>query len=377
VSAGKLLHQAEAAGRLSKQLAGPIAEASGMIGLDSQAFDESPPVEDKSGALDEFLADFVDVEKSNFQNFDVAKRADELVAEMKKLTPEAEQALADLQELFLLSEPMANNAFFVKEGPCTVDDEGCVMSPKSQHDEYYNGEYCDIEVQGTFPIKVEEFVTESGFDFLTVNGNRYHGEGAGESTGQTLQDLKDVAGQITWSTDGSVLRSGWKICGELGTDSQKKDAAADMEERGLQYYPVMYFVDKEFRDVPMTCTGAVVGQPIYYKTYHLCAAACDANLHDCVGFSYFPTAPGKPNLCFLFSSFTSGQFYTGCESQSQTKFLQKNNKTNSDQPLDEEPTHPVCVAKLSKFVGTTLKPDASGKCKQCMKEVTNAKRCWE
>ena len=57
VSAGKLLHQAEAAGKLSKQLAGPIGEASGMIGLDMQAFDESPPVEDKSGALDEFLAD--------------------------------------------------------------------------------------------------------------------------------------------------------------------------------------------------------------------------------------------------------------------------------------------------------------------------------
>jgi len=36
-----------------------------------------------------------------------------------------------------------------------------------------------------------------------------------------------------------------------------------------------------------------------------------------------------------------------------------------------------CMAKLSKFEGTTLKPDPSGKCKQCMKKLVNAQRCYE
>merc|ERR1719195_1016432 len=49
---------------------------------------------------------------------------------------------------------------------------------------------------------------------------------------------------------------------------------------------------------------------------------------------------------------------------------------------DEPPAPPKigqvrCMAKLSKFEGTTLKPDPSGKCKQCMKKLVNAQRCYE
>lgn len=36
-----------------------------------------------------------------------------------------------------------------------------------------------------------------------------------------------------------------------------------------------------------------------------------------------------------------------------------------------------CMAKLSKFEGTTLKPNPSGKCKQCLKKLVNAQRCYE
>lgn len=322
------------------------------------------------------------MEQSDFSTFDVAKKADLLVAEMKKLTPEAEKLWAGLQELYLLSEPMANGAFFVKEGPCEVYEAGCIMSRKGQHSgTYWNSEYCDIQVQAELKLKVESFETESGFDYLTVNGHSFSGSGEGGRYGEEhstysgdrpkIQEIDVVSGQIILDTDGSVRRSGWKLCGE------PLDKDIPQEERGLQYYPVMYFVDKEFKDVPMTCSGTVVGSPIYFKTYHLCAAACDAAVHDCVGFSYFPTAQDKPNLCFLFSDFKSGQYYSGCDSDKNAAFLQKHNTTKLDQPLDEEPTHPVCVAKLSKFVGTTLKPDPSGKCKECMKELTNAKRCWE
>jgi len=161
-------------------------------------------------------------------------------------------------------------------------------------------------------------------------------------------------------------------------------------ERGIQYYPAMYFVDKEFVDAPMTCSGTVIEEPIYFKSYHGCAAACDARNQECVGFSYFPTEVNKPNLCFLYSSFKTGQYYTGCDSDSDDgkkgpprkksapRFLQKSNATVAQyQPLQDEPTHPVCVAKLSKFVGTTLKPNEEGKCKQCFRELTKANRCWE
>ena len=139
----------------------------------------------------------------------------------------------------------------------------------------------------------------------------------------------------------------------------------------------MYFVDKEYVDVPMTCTGTIVEEPIYFKNYHGCAAACDARNQKCVGFSYFPTTKDKANLCFLFSSFTNGQYYTGCDGPLKKSFLQVNTTTNVDKPITEEPTHPICVAKLSKFVGTTLKPNEEGKCKQCFRELTKADRCWD
>jgi len=35
-----------------------------------------------------------------------------------------------------------------------------------------------------------------------------------------------------------------------------------------------------------------------------------------------------------------------------------------------------CMVKLSKFEGTTFKPDPEGKCKQCLKELTRADRCY-
>jgi hypothetical protein len=118
-----------------------------------------------------------------------------------------------------------------------------------------------------------------------------------------------------------------------------------------QYYPVMYFVDKEFQDMPTTCSGDRVGEPIFDLDENGCAAACDANIHNCVGFQYFNYAK---HMCVLFSNFKTGFYYTGCKSAPPAK----------------------CYAKLSKFEGTTLKPNPSGKCDQCFKELTKADRCY-
>jgi len=128
-----------------------------------------------------------------------------------------------------------------------------------------------------------------------------------------------------------------------------------------QYYPVMYFVDKEFENVPTTCSGSRVGKPIVGESAWGCAAACDDNIHSCVGFQYFEDGDNK--LCFLLSGFSTGSYYTGCGKA----FLQANAA-----PFDAK-----CYAKLSKFEGTTLKPNPSGKCAQCFKDLTKADRCYK
>jgi len=121
-----------------------------------------------------------------------------------------------------------------------------------------------------------------------------------------------------------------------------------------QYYPVMYFVDKQYDGVPSTCSGDAVAEPIVDESQDGCASACDAHIHSCVGFQYFDNGSNK--LCFLFSKFSEGFYYTGC----------------GKKPSVES----TCFAKLSKFEGTTLKPDGSGKCKQCFKKLTKADRCY-
>jgi len=120
-----------------------------------------------------------------------------------------------------------------------------------------------------------------------------------------------------------------------------------------QYQSVMYFVDKEYEGNPSTCSGDQVGKPIVGESEDGCASACDANIHSCVGFQHF--SDGKNQLCFRFSKFSTGFHYTGCKGPSTTA---------------------KCYAKLSKFEGTTLKPNPSGKCAQCFKKVTKADRCY-
>jgi len=122
-----------------------------------------------------------------------------------------------------------------------------------------------------------------------------------------------------------------------------------------QYQAVMYFVDKEFESNPTTCSGDAVAEPITGLNEDGCASACDANIHSCVGFQYFKA--GGKQTCFLFSKFSTGFHYTGCGKAA--------------------PFEAKCFAKLSKFEGTTLKPNPSGKCAQCFKKVTKADRCYK
>jgi len=373
VCAGELLALANKATGVVNKCDPAMKEAVAMVDLNLDAFKAAQPsdTERKPDAVEDFIVDFIDPTKSDFTNSDVATKGDDLVATLKECTRVGQEVLDELQALELATEPMINFNFFVKEGPCMADKKGCVMT--NNHPANYNSnEACTIGVtqgEGQVKLKIEHFKTELWFDFLYVNNVAYHGSGTNQEGGQ-LETVDTLSSDLRWASDYAGTASGFKICGSRGDPKKPGPGCAD------QYYPVMYFVDKDFMDMPTTCTGDVVGKPIFHKDYNECACSCDNAVHDCVGFNYFPTGPGKPSLCFLISKFKSSQYYTGCDAKKPV-LIQKQNKTHLDQPLPGEPTYPVCVAKLSKFVDTTLKPDPSGKCDQCMKKVTKAQRCWK
>jgi len=135
-----------------------------------------------------------------------------------------------------------------------------------------------------------------------------------------------------------------------------------------EYYPTMYFVDKKFDKVPSTCGGKAIGEPLV-GSLDDCSAVCDSKMGDCVGFSYFPHE--KSGLCFLFEKVTSVTYYSGCKKGEM--LLQKQRKLAGSRAAEDT----KCMVKFASFEGTTLKPDGSGKCKQCLKKASEAKRCFE
>jgi len=145
-------------------------------------------------------------------------------------------------------------------------------------------------------------------------------------------------------------------------------SAEEEDDAAMQYYPVMYFIDKEFEEVPQTCGGDTLAEPIFGSSKNECAMACDALPGKCVGFGFFEK---DSSVCFLFEKLKSVQYYTGCDS-SDSKFLQTTKHSKREAPFEA-----TCAAKLSLFEGTTLKPDKSGKCDMCLKEATKADRCFE
>lgn len=143
------------------------------------------------------------------------------------------------------------------------------------------------------------------------------------------------------------------------------DKPADWDKT---YYPIMYFVDKEFDDVPSTCSGELLGKPVLNYGADECAAACDSLVGKCVGFAFLEDQGG---VCFLYSKFKTAQYYTGCGPPSKgASFLQTSKKAEG--PFDAQ-----CVAKLQFFEGTSLKPNIKCPTDNCLKELTKANRCFK
>ena len=104
----------------------------------------------------------------------------------------------------------------VVSGPCVVSGQ-CVHS--AHYPSYYgNNESCTLRPVRGQPLRVEAFATEESEDYLIINGVRYSGRMAddwGMNGGSRAPPHSIIPDRdITWSSDGSVSRSGWRICQE-------------------------------------------------------------------------------------------------------------------------------------------------------------------
>merc|ERR1719454_718764 len=94
-------------------------------------------------------------------------------------------------------------------GTWELSGSGCTMSGACVSSSNYPGNYgnnqaCSVQLWGDIPLRTEAFNTESGYDYLTVGGTPYSGSSGPPSGSYT--------GAMTWSSDYSVVRSGWRIC---------------------------------------------------------------------------------------------------------------------------------------------------------------------
>ena len=105
----------------------------------------------------------------------------------------------------------------VTSGPCVKTDDGCITS--QNYPEQYtlpdgysrseDGVYCEISVQQPMlgSVSAVSFHTERGFDWLIINGNKYHG------TPQYGPQAVTPVESIYWSpADEFFPAGGWKLC---------------------------------------------------------------------------------------------------------------------------------------------------------------------
>jgi len=95
------------------------------------------------------------------------------------------------------------------------------------------------------------------------------------------------------------------------------------------------------------------------------------------------SAGAPQGLCFLFSKLESAFYYTGCGDDEDKKkkkgsaaFLQHTVAAAANDTASYDASDTKCMVKFSRFEGTTLAPDPSGKCKNCLKKIKKADRCF-
>eukprot|EP01046_Picozoa_sp_COSAG06_P020713 COSAG06_NODE_1526_length_9195_cov_12.000330_3_plen_1584_part_00 len=104
----------------------------------------------------------------------------------------------------------ARPVFKIASGPCTTSLAGACLRSPNYPDEYGNNEHCDVEIGGEGTLVSKAFNTESGYDYLTIDGNTYDGSG-GALSKQGVK-VRERVSSITWTTDGSNVHSGFEVC---------------------------------------------------------------------------------------------------------------------------------------------------------------------
>jgi len=88
---------------------------------------------------------------------------------------------------------------------CEMDGD-CIQS-NNHPSNYGNSEECTIQITGgSVSLSVDAFNTELHFDRLTIGGRTYSGT-SGPASGSYTGRFP-----ITWSSDASVTKSGWRLC---------------------------------------------------------------------------------------------------------------------------------------------------------------------
>jgi len=154
-------------------------------------------------------------------------------------------------------------------------------------------------------------------------------------------------------------------------------------DAATQYYPIMYFVEDEYRvqfvnegtamwHHPTTCTGKLL-QIVFGGVADDCAHACDGIPGKCDGFQWMDFNDG---VCLLFESIQTVAQWTGC--------------TQSGEGA-RAPFNVQCMGKLSRLEGVGgIAPredkileearkvrQGTGKCAHCLKSMEKYERCYE
>jgi hypothetical protein len=171
-----------------------------------------------------------------------------------------------------------------------------------------------------------ELVDELGKSLTELEGV----EGGDFTDYDIRKKAEDALAAVTDHTSKAVDLTASTITGWAQAQPQAVGAAGKFLPAVLaQYYSIMYFIDKDHADdskTPVTCDGDLIGEPVLGARPEDCAAACDEFVGKCVGFSVLAAEnDGETGyICYLFSSFTSAQYYTGCDDKEERgdKFLQ-------------------------------------------------------
>ena len=101
-------------------------------------------------------------------------------------------------------------ASFTTDGQCTLESDGTCVGRMGS---YTDNELCDIKVSAATTVIAVAFDTESGYDYLRINDGQVLHEFAGSSLSDGPQSVAVTPESIiSWSSDGSVTKSGWLLC---------------------------------------------------------------------------------------------------------------------------------------------------------------------